>query len=519
MSHPNKNIIDPELDLSNYLAQRYYYLYQNATDGLFTLDHEGYLRDANKMSERITGYSKEELEKIHFSNLLAQKEKKFICHYFEMIKKRQLIPKDEIQIEIIAKNKKTKTVELHIQNTIFEEGLIQASIRDVTDKKKLEDHLINSQRMECLGKLVNDVSHKFNDILTAILGSSSYLQATLKNDGENSKYLETIHKSASMGADLASQLMAIGSGQKFNPQLTDINKVIKETIKLMHNQHLLNRIKVKADSLEDPLPVKIDKLQIMHSLMNICHNAKDAMPNGGTLTFTSKKLSLNDDFCLQHIGTKDGQYIHIQISDTGQGIEEKALPYIFDPFFTTKDVGKGTGLGLSVAFGIIKAHQGTIAVDSKIGSGTNFNIYLPTYNTALMDSDDEYIATGEGTLMIVEDEELVRRITFNILERCGYEVLCAADGEAAIELYEKKIDTIDLVILDVIMPKKDGMETFKELKKLNKNVQVLVSTGYLPNNMSTKFLKGGAMGFIQKPYTAKELLKSVKKILSRSDNP
>jgi len=134
----------------------------------------------------------------------------------------------------------------------------------------------------------------------------------LKNDEENSKYLETIHKSASMGADLASQLMAIGSGQKFNPQLTDINKLIKETIKLMHNQNIFNRIKVKDDLTKNPLPVKIDKLQIMHSLMNICHNAKDAMPNGGVLTFSSKKLSLTDDFCLQNIGTKDGQYIHIK---------------------------------------------------------------------------------------------------------------------------------------------------------------------------------------------------------------
>ncbi len=493
--------------------QRYYYLYQHATDGLFILNYDGYFRDPNKMCERITGYSKKKLEKIHFSDLLAAKEKRFICYYFELIKKRQLIPREEIQIEILAKNNTPKVVDLHILNAIFEEGLIQASIRDVTEKKKLQELLINSQRMECLGKLVNEVSHKFNDILTAILGSSSYLRPAFGEEEEAFKYIEAIHKSASMGVDLVSQLMAFGSGQKFHPRLIDINIVVKETIKLMHSKHLLNRIEVVSDIPEDPLPIQIDKHQIMHALMNICHNAKDAMEKGGLLTISTKKVNINDDFSLQNIGLRDGYYINVRITDTGMGIEEKTLPYIFDPFFTTKDVGKGQGLGLSVAYGIFKAHQGTIIAKSAIRQGTVFDIFLPAPSRSST-SSSKFIMRGEGTIMVVEDEELVRRITINILERSGFKVICAEDGEEALELFKEKGDSIDLIILDVIMPRMDGMETFKELKILKKDIRVLVSTGYLPNNMSTEFLKGGALGFIQKPYTAMELLKSVSKIIN-----
>jgi len=503
---------DPEKDVES--EGRYYHLYQNATDGLFTVDHDGYLHDANKTCERITGYSSKELEKTHFSDLLAAREKRFISHYFEMIKKGQLIPRDDVQVEIITKNRQTKVVELHIQNASFSEGLIQASIRDITDKKKLEDQLINAQRMECIGKLVNEVSHKFNDILTGILGSASYLRDSLKDNEEYYKYVETIEKSASVGADLVSQLMAFGNRQESHSQVIDTNEIIQDAIGLMHNNHLSSRIEVIARLQPGPSPLRIDKGRIMQAVMNICHNAKDAMPHGGKLTIVSEILDLGEDFCLRHIGLKEGKHIHIEISDTGHGIEEKWLPYIFDPFFTTKDVGKGTGLGLSVAFGIIKAHQGTILVRSKLGTGTTFDIYLPACSNLTVKENVYKVSEGEGTVMIVEDEELVRKMTFNILKRSGYKVFCAADGEEALNLYKKNEDLIDLVILDMIMPKKDGLETFKELKEMNRNIRVIISTGYLPNHISSQFLKGGAVGFIQKPYTAMELSKMVKRVLS-----
>ena len=504
---------DPKKDEG--LEGRYYHLYQNATDGLFTVDHEGYLHDANKTCERITGYSSKELEQTHYSDLLAPKEKRFISHYFEMIKKGQLIPRDDVQVDIITKNRQNKVIELHIQNASFNEGLIQASIRDVTDKKKLEEQLINAQRMECIGKLVNDVSHKFNDILTGILGSASYLRDSLKGHEEYYKHVETIEKSASVGADLVSQLMAFGNRQESHSQVININEVIQDAISLMHNNHITNRIEVIAQLEQGPSLARLDKSQVMQVVMNICHNAKDAMPNGGKLTIVTKSLDLSEDFCLKHIGlSKERKYVHIEISDTGHGIEEKWLPYIFDPFFTTKDVGKGTGLGLSVAFGIIKAHQGTILVRSKLSAGTTFDIYLPACSSSTVKEDGFKVSEGEGTVMIVEDEELVRRMTLNILKRSGYSVLCAADGEEALVLYKKNENLIDLVILDMIMPKKDGLETFKQLKEINQNIRVVISTGYLPNHISSQFLKGGAVGFIQKPYTAMELSKMVKRVLS-----
>ncbi|MEW5804293.1 MAG: response regulator [bacterium] len=493
---------------------RYYHLYQNATDGLFTVDHAGYLHDANKTCERITGYSSEELEKTHFTDLLTAKEKRFISHYFEMIKKGQLIPRDDVQVEIISKSRQTKVVELHIQNASFNKGLIQASIRDITDKKKLEDQLINAQRMECIGKLVNEVSHKFNDILTGILGSASYMRESLKGDEEYYKYVETIEKSAAVGAELVSQLMAFGNRQESHLQVVDVNEVIKEAISLMHNNYLSSRIEVTARLQEGPLSARIDKGRIMQAVMNICHNAKDAMPRGGKLTIVTEILKLSEDFCLKHIGLREGKYIHIQISDTGHGIEEKCISYIFDPFFTTKDVGKGTGLGLSVAFGIIKAHHGTILVKSKLGAGSTFDIYLPDCSSSAVKGCGESVSEGEGTVMVVEDEHLVRKMTFNILARSGYKVFCAANGEEALDLYKKNENLIDLVILDMIMPKKDGLETFKELKEINRDIRVVISTGYLPNHISSEFLKGGAVGFIQKPYTAMELSKMVKRILS-----
>ncbi|MEW6381580.1 MAG: response regulator [bacterium] len=496
------------------LEGKYYHLYQNATDGLFTVDHDGFLHDANKTCELITGYSSEELEKTHYSDLLSAKEKRFIGHYFRMIINEHMIPRSDIQVEIVTKDGQTKIVELYIKNACSHKGLIQASIRDITDKKKLEDQLINAQRMECIGKLVNEVAHKFNDVLTGILGSASYLRASLNGDEEYYKHVETIEKSASVGADLVSQLMAFGNRQESHSQIIDINEVIREAIGLMRNNHLSNRIEVVTRLQEGSLPVRIDKGQIMQAVMNICHNATDAMPQGGKLAIITESLDLSEDFCLKHIGLREGKYTHIRISDTGHGIEEKLLPYIFDPFFTTKDVGKGTGLGLSVAFGIVKAHQGTILVESQPGAGTSFDIYLPAISSSAAKADGCQVSEGQGTVMIVEDEDLVRKMTSNILLRSGYTVLCAADGEEALEVYKKNDNSIDLVILDMIMPKKDGLETFRELKSINRNVRVVISTGYLPNRISSEFLKGGAVGFIQKPYTAMELSKLIKRVLS-----
>jgi len=499
------------------LEGKYYHLYQNAIDGLFAVDHNGFIHDANKACERITGYSSQELENMHYSELLSAKEKRFIAHHFKMIINERLIPRSDIQIEIITKDRSTKMVELHIQNEFSQDGLIQASIRDITDKKRLEDRIIKAQRMECIGKLVNDVAHKFNDILTGILGSASYLRAWVRGDEECSRYVETIEKSASVGAELVSQLMVFGNRQESHSQLIDINEVIKEVISLLRNNHLSSRIEVDSRLQEgSPLAVRADKSQIMQAVMNICHNAKDAMPQGGKLTIVTESLALNEDFCLKHIGLRPGKYLHIQISDTGCGIEEKSLPYIFDPFFTTKDVGKGTGLGLSVAFGIIRAHHGTIDVKSQVGVGTSFDIYLPAASSksAAVWAREDQMSLGEGRVMVVEDEELVRRMTSNILGRLGYRVLCAADGEEALELYKNNVEPIDLVILDMIMPKKDGLETFKELKEIDQNVRVVISTGYLPNRISSEFLKGGVVGFIQKPYTAIELSKLVKRVLA-----
>jgi DNA-binding NtrC family response regulator len=171
-------------------------------------------------------------------------------------------------------------------------------------------------------------------------------------------------------------------------------------------------------------------------------------------------------------------------------------------------------LGLSVAFGIAKSHQGTILADSRIGGGTDFDIYLPACSSLVVKDDGCEMSQGEGTVMVVEDEDLVREMTFNILTRSGYEVLCVADGEEAIELYRDKGNSIDLVILDMLMPRKDGLETFKELKHLNRHIRAVISTGYLPNHISSEFVKGGVMGFIQKPYTAAELSKLVRRILS-----
>lgn len=264
--------------------------------------------------------------------------------------------------------------------------------------------------------------------------------------------------------------------------------------------------------------VMADESQIQQAILNVCINARDGMPEGGILTIRTENVSLKESFIEKYIGIGSGDYILVTISDTGIGMNEKVRKRIFEPFFTTKQKTHGTGLGLSIVYEIVKGHHGYTAVDSKLGKGTTFRIYLPAVKSQILETvsiEEKELPMGKGTILIVDDEEIIRNLIREILEKFGYKVFTASNGEEAIETYIKMNDRIDIIVLDMIMPGMGGKKTFYKLKEINPRSNILLMSGYKKNGEAQEALNEGALGFLQKPFNIKDLIKAINMILNK----
>ncbi len=394
--------------------------------------------------------------------------------------------------------------------------------RDISDRKRaeeergrLEEQLSQAQKMEAIGRLAGGIAHDFNNLLTGITGYTEMLMGSVRTEDPIYADLAEIKKATDRAASLTAQLLAFGRKQIINPRVVDLNELLGQSSRMVKRV-----IGEDVDFLFAPgggaLRVKADPGQIEQALINLAINARDAMPNGGRLTVETAQVRIDEEYCRSHPEAVAGQYIMIAVSDTGTGISEDVLPHLFEPFFTTKEKGKGTGLGLSMVYGIVRQNHGFINVYSEINRGTCFKIFLPAVNDEVTEEvAPEQISRSAGgeTILLVEDEELVRNLAVRALERQQYRVLVADGAETALRLVNETSDRIDLLLSDVVMPRTNGRELYAQVKSIRPNVKVLFMSGYTEETITHRGVLESGTRFIQKPFSIDGLARAVREAL------
>ncbi|MCD6352826.1 MAG: response regulator [Proteobacteria bacterium] len=384
------------------------------------------------------------------------------------------------------------------------------------EKKELENQLRHAQKMEAIGTLAGGISHDFNNIITAIVGYGNLLLMRIdEKDSSLKSYAEQILSAADRAVNLNQSLLAFSRKQLIEPKPININEGIKNVKKLL-TRLIREDIQINLDLAEESLIVMADSGQIDQVLMNLTTNARDAMPDGGSLTIETESVELKKNFFKGDDDKNPGRYALLSVSDTGIGMDEETRGKIFDPFFTTKEVGKGTGLGLSMIYGIIKQHKGYINISSEPGKGSTFKMYLP-----LIDLPQEEKGTklqiqargGTEIILIAEDDEALRTLSTEVLEQAGYTVIEAKDGEDAVSKFIEHKEVIQLLLLDVIMPKKNGKEAYEKILTINPDIKALFLSGYTSDIINEKGIIEEGINFIAKPVTPEALLLKVREVL------
>jgi PAS domain S-box-containing protein len=387
---------------------------------------------------------------------------------------------------------------------------------DITNKKQLEAQFLRAQRLESLGTLASGIAHDFNNILTPILAASQLLPIRLPNlDERNRQLIEMMENSSKRGADLVKQILAFASGVEGKRDSLQVNHLVSEVLQFV-KQTFPKTIEIDRDvPATDLWIVSADATQLHQVLMNLCVNARDAMPDGGILTIAAKNQFIEPTDPQIDLEAHPGAYVTLSVTDTGTGILPELLDRIFDPFFTTKDVGKGTGLGLSTVLGIVKNHGGFVKVESEVGGGTQFKVYLPAvFSEIAPPLATPKILTGQRELiLIVDDEPWIQEVARMILEDHNYQTLAVSSGAEAIDLYAKHQPEIQVVLIDMMMPLMDGLTAVRELKRLNSDVKTIVSSGLVSSERAAQLTDIGVRAFLAKPYTATELLDTLQQVL------
>ena len=380
---------------------------------------------------------------------------------------------------------------------------------DITQKKQLETQFLRAQRMESIGTLASGIAHDLNNMLSPILMSVPLLKAKV-DDERSIKILSIVESNAKRGANLVNQVLAFARGIEGDRTVLQLKHQISE-MKQIIEQTFPKSITLETEIAADLAFVCGDSTQLHQVLMNLCLNARDAMPTGGTLKISAKNIFIDENFARMHLDAKVGPYIVLSVSDTGTGIHQEQLDRIFEPFFTTKEFGHGTGLGLSTVMGIIKSHGGLIIVSSSLGIGTKFRVYLPAQNTdATQIVENQEIPNGEGEwILVADDEAAIREITTISLENHNYKAVIASDGIEAIALYAQHKDKIKAAIIDMMMPNMDGATTISALKKMNSQLPIIAVSGLATNEQVPSHKTCKQATFLPKPYTAAELLQSL----------
>jgi PAS domain S-box-containing protein len=394
---------------------------------------------------------------------------------------------------------------------------ITDKIRSADERKKLEAQLLQSQKMEAVGQLAGGIAHDFNNCLSTIIGFAELAKLRLKDDEPLRENIDHIIGGAEKAANLTRSLLAFSRIQVMDMKPVNLNEIIGRVIKFVA-RIIGEDVRLKAELSEQDLYIMADTGQIEQVLLNLSTNARDAMPEGGSLVLRTERIDLEDDFIKKYGYGKVGEFAILSVADTGTGMAEAVKEKIFEPFFTTKEIGKGTGLGLSMAYGIIRQHNGFINVYSEPDQGTEFKIYLPlTQHAAHLEKKIpvSYPVGGTETILVAEDNDSLRRLAITVFESFGYKVIEAKDGDDAVKKFAANKESIDLCLFDVIMPKKNGKEAFEIIKEMKSDIKVIFLSGYNVDMINRKGIFEEHMDFVLKPANPKDLLRKVREVLDR----
>ncbi|MCX5816180.1 MAG: PAS domain S-box protein [Proteobacteria bacterium] len=504
---------------------RYRVIFENTGTATMIVEDDTTISLVNTEFERLWGYSKAEIEgKKSWMEFAHRDDLERMKEYHRL---RRIEPDAAPRsYEFLFVNRKSDVRNVFITSAMIPETKRHvASLIDITERKHAEDakirlemQLLQAQKMEAIGQLAGGIAHDFNNILTTIIGYSDLLRIKMDVGDPTRIYVEQILASAQKAAQLTHSLLAFSRKQVIELKPHNVNDIIHAVQKILARL-LTEDIELKTDLADADLMVLVDETQLDQVLMNLATNARDSMPDGGRLYIKSRQFVMDDGFVKRNAFGKEGTYALISVSDTGIGIDKGMIDKIFEPFFTTKEVGKGTGLGLAIVYGIIKQHNGHINVYSEPGKGTTFNIYIPlvrikSERPAVMVKED--IKGGNETILLAEDNADVRILTKMVLESKGYTVIEAIDGEAAINTFEENKDRIGMVILDVVMPKKNGKEVNEAIQKIKLGTHVLFISGYTADIVFDKGVKNIGINYISKPLLPDELLKKVRAVIDKT---
>jgi PAS domain S-box-containing protein len=497
-------------------------MFEKSPLGMVTVGSDFHFIRANAAFCRMLGYTNEDLTSLSFMDITQSD------HIAEDVLKVNDLMNKKIQLYQTEKRYVRKDKEVIWGSTIVnvmrdsDDRFLYffATVEDITRRKqseeeriRLEFQLFQSQKMEAIGTLAGGIAHDFNNLLTVISGFSSLLKTSMQKKDPKMAYVDQILISSEKAAQLTKGLLAFSRKQEISLLPLNINNTIKATSKLL-KRLLTEDIELKIRLSKENAIIMADHTQIDQILFNLATNARDVMPHGGTLIIETNVVGLNDEFINAHGYGALGEYILLDVTDTGSGMDEATRERIFEPFFTTKAVGKGTGLGLSTVYGIVKQHNGYITVYSEPNIGTTFHIYFPIVDEIIRENEDTQppIKGGDETILVAEDDTGVRLLISKVLTDNGYRTIEAVDGVDAIEKF-KATPAVDLLIFDSVMPKMNGLETYHEIQKINQDIKVIFTSGHTRDVFLDKGIQDDKFNFLQKPISPSALLRKIREVL------
>lgn len=496
-------------------------LLDKARDAIIAYDMDGHVIYWNKSAERLTGWSKEEMlgEKAN-ERLFDEEKREKLSDCWQAVRET-----DEWKGELHQQTKEGDEIIVESRWTLVRkaDGTPESVLvinTDITERKRLESQFLRSQRMESIGRLVSGIAHDLGNLLVPISLGVKVLQRRFDDDEKAIRTLSVIQNSAERGSDMVDQVLAFARGVEGErvmlqpaPIIEDVQNITEETFP--------EEIDIRVDVEENLKPIRGDATQIQQVLMNLCVNARDAMPDGGTLTIQAQNLTLGEEDARRNIDAEPGTYICMSVADTGVGMPDEVIDKIFEPFYTTKPEGEGTGLGLSTAYSIVKGHDGFIDVSSAPEEGTTFRIFLPvaTEEAEAGGRSPTVMENGEGTrVLVVDDEENILNTTKEALEQAGFHVETAHGGQAALEKLRARHFDVDVVITDIVMPDVDGLGVIEAVHAARPELPIIAASG-IADGRTDAALDAGADALLSKPFTDEKLRAALQQVLHRRDEP
>jgi len=495
-----------------------------ARDPIFWVKSDGSLAYVNDAACELLEYPREELLRLRMQDISPSP-----ISWAERWRRRSQEGAVRFERTHRAKGGREIPVEVSVSVIEFEgEECHWVYTRDLTeqkraqaDKARLEAELLHAQKLESVGRLAGGVAHDFNNMLTVILGYAELLAASFPEGDPMLESLAEIKKAACRSRDTTRQLLAFSRKQLIAPRAVDLNALVteaKNALSRLIGEHIA-LVFLPGDAL---WRVVFDPAQVEQTLVNLIVNARDALPSGGRITISTSNLHLDAEDCRDRLDAQPGDYVLLAVSDNGVGMDEQTLVHIFEPFFSTKEVGKGTGLGLATVYGVIKQNNGFIEVTSGKGHGSTFRLYIPRMQLPIVDEPlpaEGAAARGRGTILLVEDNEMVRDLTRSMLQGLGYTVLSADSAHAALGLCESREHKVHMLLADVVMPDMRGPELAERLRSVQPDLRVLFMSGYASSQVAGADLTADSTDFIQKPFTMTELARSLERVLQPAPRP